>query len=134
MKKRPIFILILLAAALQMTAGCAVTSNLEELKTLKAMVDEDKEKARDLKQEDKIFENIQKAIREERLKPGMSSEEVTRQWGGPIIKAVEGQSERWAYKEKTGDWFKGAKVYLFFDQEGRLEKWQCIRAACGEEV
>ena len=110
-------------------AGCAV-SNIEELSTLKAMGSEDKEKEKVLSREDKNFQKLQTAIREQKIKTGLSTAETVREWGEPVVTSREGNEERWVYKSKAGDWFKGEKIYLFFTADHSLKEWECLPTAC----
>lgn len=129
MNKKVILGSLILGITLQVLGGCAI-SNIDELSTLKAMGSEDKEKDKVLSLEDKNFQKIKTAIQKQELKAGLLSSEVARKWGEPVVAAAEGQRQRWVYKEKKGDWFSGAKIYLYFSSRGHLERWQCIKTAC----
>ena len=125
---------LLPALFLSAFAGCAAVSNMEELSTLKSMGEEEQAKAKIIEREDANFRKIKTAIQDRRLQTGIKSSKVSSEWGEPVVSVPEGKNQRWIYKEKNGDWFKGAKIYLFFNENGLLTEWKCVNTACGNET
>jgi hypothetical protein len=67
------------------------------------------------------FRKAQAALREAkgRLQP-VTQDEARKIFGEPVTVFKRGESMVWAYKPASSDWFKGEKIYLTFDRQGRL--------------
>jgi len=83
---------------------------------------------KEYKKETSKYQKVKKAVSEERLEVGETTEDISKKYGDPIVIVSEsgGDLLRWVYKPSKDSFFKGEKIYLFFDQFGRLMDWQEI--------
>ncbi len=74
------------------------------------------------------YGKIKSAIDNGHLEVGEEAERIAKKYGDPIVAIEEsgGDIVRWVYKPGDETYFKGSKVYLFFDQTERLMDWQEI--------
>lgn len=80
---------------------------------------------KELNQETKNYENIKKALKKGRLEKGMNASLVQKRYGKGVITLSEGKNaEVWVYKSGKESYFKGAKIYLNFNEEKRLTGWR----------
>ncbi len=78
-------------------------------------------------QETRTYNKAARAVNENGLRRGMSSKDVVKKIGEPIIylKEKDGAETRWVYKKGTVDYFSSEKVYLFFDNNtNELLRWE----------
>jgi hypothetical protein len=82
----------------------------------------------ELKEETKSYESVKKAMDEGLLEKGMASSEVSSKYGEPVlvISDQDGKLTRWVYKPSQATYFSGPKVYLFFDPDDGLQKWETV--------
>ncbi|MBI4367981.1 MAG: hypothetical protein HY588_01160 [Candidatus Omnitrophica bacterium] len=107
--------------------GCASPSNVGFLKGLAA---NEEQKAAVLQAETVRFQELKRAISDRKLKTEISQGEFERQFGKPVVVLQEGTREKYVYKSGKAGWFGGEKVYLYFDQQSKLVKWECVRFEC----
>ena len=83
---------------------------------------------KDSKKENANYEKASKAVNANELKKGMTTEEVIREIGDPVIKVPSPSSGKmkWVYKKGNASYFEGQKVYLFFNDKDILENWEFI--------
>ena len=82
---------------------------------------------REYQKETASYKKAKKALEAGHLKVGESTDHVRKKLGDPVIELTEtdGKSTRWVYKPATADYFTGSKVYLIFDESGKLTKsWE----------
>jgi len=81
---------------------------------------------KELKRETKSYKNIKKAVNGNRLKNGSKDFAIKKRYGKPtiILEENDGKGERWVYKDAKGSYFKGDKIYLDFDEDGKLSEWR----------
>lgn len=112
--------------------GCA-RFHVSELKTLRDLGEDEKEKTRILEQEAANFERVRTAALAGRLQNGLSRSEAIESFGFPAVSFPDEKGERWVYSGKGG-WFGAPKIYLHFDDRDGLKNWACVRTGCGREA
>jgi len=67
---------------------------------------------------------VKKAVDRGDFEKGQGKAEIARRYGEPVIVTTEsgGIREAWVYKDPSDSFFKGTKVYLFFDAGGILDE------------
>lgn len=110
--------------------GCAGPIKSERLGTLLELKKEDGLLSEHLEQEAESFDVLLEAIRKKEIKKGDLKNAVAIKAGEPVVVYSEKESEKWVYKETGSGWFKGAKIYLFFNPAGELLNYQCLRVDC----
>ena len=71
--------------------------------------------------------NYQKAkefINSKDISPGVSSDSVLQICGEPVARAQDGK--KWVYKPPSSTFFKGEKIYFFFDESNKLASWEQV--------
>ncbi|MDD5504206.1 MAG: hypothetical protein PHV77_02690 [Candidatus Omnitrophica bacterium] len=58
------------------------------------------------------------------IKQGISQRELTAVCGGPVSAANNGT--RWVYKPPASTYFRGDKIYFYFDDQRKLSGWEKI--------
>jgi hypothetical protein len=83
---------------------------------------------REYKKETSKYHKIKQAVSEEHLEVGETTDDISKKYGDPVVVVSESGDDvlRWVYKPGEDSFFKGEKIYLFFDQAGRLMDWQVI--------
>lgn len=82
--------------------------------------------ADDLDEDTKNYENLKKAFDDSRLKEGESELLTRKEYGEPVIILPEenGKFSRWVYKAAKTSFFSQEKIYLIFDKEKKLIRWE----------
>lgn len=94
----------------------------EGIDTLKDVGKGLEENAAALREETEAFNKVKKGIESNAIKKGMEKDLVIKKFGKPVVISPEANgNEKWVYKPSWGTMFKGPKVYLFFDDIGKLE-------------
>ncbi len=106
---------------LSFLAGCSST---KDLGFLKELADDEKEKAKAIESDTRNYEKLKEALAVGKLKPGMPIEEIRDRYGEPVVKTQEKEGMRLGYKPGPASWFGEQKIYLFFDVQGKLIKFQ----------
>lgn len=80
----------------------------------------------DYAKETKSYNALKEALEKGDLERGLTNEEIIKKFGKAVVVLPEGSEgmERWVYKASEFSYFKGAKVYLFFNSQGELESWE----------
>lgn len=75
-------------------------------------------------EETRNFERVKDKIENGAIKKGQSKDEVMRRSGEPVVILHDSVTDRekWVYKPAKSDFFKGIKIYLFFDKNGLLDE------------
>ena len=78
--------------------------------------------------ETKNYEAAKTTISRGNIKPGDSSVSVRKSCGEPVLILDDGKdgSKRWVYKPMASTYFAGEKIYLFFDPQDKLVKWETL--------
>jgi len=72
-------------------------------------------------------DNYQKAkefIQGPEIREGLLKDDLIKQCGNPVVKVDNGS--RWVYKPSTSTYFKGEKIYLFFNSDEKLSDWEQV--------
>lgn len=74
------------------------------------------------------FENIRKALESGSLEQGESKDTIKRRYGEPVVDfpKEKDKKETWVYKPGDASFFDGPKIYLFFDDAGKLDGTKTI--------
>jgi hypothetical protein len=108
----------ILAIVMLFAASCVFAEGLD---TLIEVGEGQKEIAKEQEQETKSFEAVKRAIDSGKLKEGQSKSSIRDGYGEPVIVTQEaGNREKWVYMPAASTFFKGIKIYLFFDESERL--------------
>jgi hypothetical protein len=110
--------------------GMEVMEHREELGTLKEQSKEGPMMEKLLADQEAAFQKVRGAIASRELRPGELSKDVAKKYGKPIDQDVWGAGQKWLYRSKTGKWLERPWIYLFFDADGKLEKWDCNHTEC----
>ncbi|MFC1570754.1 hypothetical protein ACFL4E_03115 [Candidatus Omnitrophota bacterium] len=72
------------------------------------------------------YKEIKSAVDNGHLEVGDDAQKIAKRYGDPVVVVPESEGDitRWVYKPGDETYFKGSKVYLFFDQTERLMDWQ----------
>jgi len=101
-----------------------VARHASDLTTLVSQAKEEGGKQADLDREQKSFKALEEAIRAGKVRPGMTQSSIENRFGEPIV-VLEEQKGRtaWLYQSPDWNWFAARKIYLEFDRNGKLRKW-----------
>ncbi|MFH1338665.1 MAG: hypothetical protein ABIH40_02315 [Candidatus Omnitrophota bacterium] len=108
-------------------SGCAKMS---AVNTLIELSRNEKLKAREIKQETENFYNVKRYITEGKIQKGITKEAASGKFGEPAAILSRNGSQEWVYKPGRASWFEGEKIYLYFNEGGALEKWECVDSDC----
>jgi hypothetical protein len=80
------------------------------------------------KRETRSYNLLKKAMESGLLESGAADEEIIKKYGQPVMAMEDavGDTVRWVYKPSEADYFKGEKIYLFFDKDGKLNRWETV--------
>ncbi len=124
MKKTVLIAAILVCAA-------ATRSGAEGLQSLIAAGQSMAEAKKVLAAEDSRFAGIKRALGSGALVKGQSKSAIRAQYGDPVVANTDFVTgrERWVYKSAGASFFKGPRVYLFFDKQGVLDETKALNQA-----
>jgi len=119
---------ILFCLAVLMLCGCAKLAHLNELLTLKSVSDNQRQIQIYLEKQEKGFTKLKDDIKNNRLKQGQFKRSIISKYSEPVlIEKPEpenaGIKEILLYRHPT-NYFKSDRVYLYFDESGRLVSWE----------
>jgi len=124
MKKLILHITIVLLIPM-IVGGCSKLKHMNELLTLKALSEQTEEMDKYVEEQGQDFEKLIEKVNNNELLVGVSSKKIQKKYGDPIMVTTESESgqylERWIYRYAV-KYFDSDKVYLYFDQEGKLVK------------
>ena len=111
-----------------MLCGCAKLAHLNELLTLKSVSDNQRQIQIYLEKQEKGFTKLKDDIKNNRLKQGQFKRSIISKYSEPVlIEKPEpenaGIKEILLYRHPT-NYFKSDRVYLYFDESGRLVSWE----------
>ena len=77
-----------------------------------------------MEKETKSFNRVKSAVDDGDIKKGMSKEDIRRRYGEPVIANNDSATrrEKWVYKPASSTFFKGIRIYLYFDDKGNLDE------------
>lgn len=80
-------------------------------------------------EETKAFTRVKEAVEDGDIAKGQAKSEIRKRYGEPVIVTTEsgGTREAWVYKSAGGSFFKGVKIYLFFDARDALDEIRVTR-------
>ena len=106
------------------TQGCFFLP--ESLKTLKSVGDSQERIEAYLARQLKLFNQLLVDLKDEAIEPGISKARFIRVYGEPILSKEVGDLSGdtvLLYRHPT-EYFKSDRVYLYFDQEENLVRWE----------
>lgn len=105
----------------------------EGLDTLIAVARSQGEIQKEYSEETRNFERVRENIDDGTVKIGQSKDEVRRRSGEPVVSLRDSMTnrEKWVYKPAKSDFFKGIKIYIFFDKNDNVDE---IKVAGKEEA
>jgi hypothetical protein len=74
--------------------------------------------------EGKNYEQARSFLNGQDIKRGIKGSDLIKICGEPVAKADNGL--RWVYKPPTSTFFKGAKIYFYFDEDQKLIDWKKV--------
>jgi len=80
--------------------------------------------AKEQRVEDKNYLRAKEFIQGPEIAEGLSKDDLTKQCGNPVVVADNGL--RWVYKPPFSTFFKGEKIYFFFNSDGKLSDWEQV--------
>ena len=108
-------------------AGCSKLEHLQELLTLKDLSDEREQQDLYVQKHDEDFERLVKAAKDNAIEQYKTKKNFLKTFGKPLVTeqvSLDGESlEKWLYLYTTRS-FGSPKVYLYFDQFGKLKHWR----------
>lgn len=112
--------------------GCATLSHLEELLTMKALSDNQTQQEEFVLKENERFEKLLDVIKGDRLGEYPNKESFLQAFGEPIFskerKRQGKKVEEWLYRY-AARLFDSDKVYLYFDESGKLVDFDYVQYA-----
>ena len=102
----------------------ATRSGAEGIQSLIAVGQSMTEAKKVLAAEDSSFAGIKRALDSGALVKGQSKSAIRAQYGDPVVANTDFVTgrERWVYKRAGASFFKGPRIYLFFDKQGMLDE------------
>ena len=108
-------------------SGCAKITHMQELLRIKAYSDNKDQQEEYVQQQNKNFEKLLEVVKAEGLDQYATQKKISKAFGAPVFKRDvtlnEKESEMWLYRYST-KYFGSEKVYLYFDERGKLEDWE----------
>ena len=126
------FLSLILLPVLFGFRGCAGPRS-ESIHTLIDQGKEEQLKEDDLRRQQATYEKVLKAAQTHTLVRGTAAAQIIKDLGAPVTVLAREGGEKWLYLVRDADWFSGARIYLIFDKDNRLEGWECAHAECGED-
>ncbi|MDD4183235.1 MAG: hypothetical protein PHT53_05380 [Candidatus Omnitrophica bacterium] len=119
---------ILVCLIFVLLCGCAKLAHLDELLTLKSVSDNQRQIQIYLDKQEKGFNKLKEDIKNNRLKQGQFKRSIIDRYSEPVLTeepAPEnvGVKEILLYRHPT-NYFKSERIYLYFDESGRLLSWE----------
>lgn len=118
-------------------SGCAKIQHLDQLLTLKAMGEEGERLDKYVKVQDEKFKILVSDFENNRLAKGLPKKSVIKKYGDPIYEKPEVYQGREGnallYRNAINKHFDSAKMYLYFDTDGKLWDWQYFAAPLPDE-
>ena len=107
--------------------GCAKLEHLQELLALQDLSDDRDQQKMYVKNHQKSFESLLAAVKDHSIVQWQDKKSFIRNFGRPLlVKQVtlnQQTLERWLYRYPLRP-FDSPRIYLYFDQAGKLRFWQ----------
>ena len=107
--------------------GCAKLAHMQELLRLKDYSDNKEVQAKYVKEQDRKFEQLLAAVRESKIESYQNKKNFLAEFGNPVFSRQVTHAgktmDMWLYRYTT-KYFSSEKVYLYFDQAGKLQDWE----------
>lgn len=121
---------IFLLGGLLIFAGCAKLAHIDELLTLQDLSIEQDRQVKFVEDQDKSFELLLKAAENNSFEQYSNQNDFLGNFGPPVytvdVNENGQQLKKWVYRYSTKA-FDSQKIYLYFDDTGRLAKWNHIK-------
>ncbi len=121
MRQAAVFIIILSVFSGMHIKPLFAVGVIRRLTGLKASMDR---MAKERRVEGDNYQKAKEFIQGSEITEGLSKDDIMKQCGDPAAKA--GNGSRWAYKPPTSTFFKGEKIYFFFNADEKLSDWEQI--------
>lgn len=121
MKQIVAFILILLIFAGISIESLFAAGEIRKLTGLSASMDR---MAKEQRVEDENYQKAKEFIKGTEITEGLSKDDLMIQCGNPVVKVDNGL--RWVYKPLSSTFFKGEKIYFFFNSDGKFISWEQV--------
>lgn len=112
--------------------GCSYLSHWDQLMTLKGFSDNRKEAEKYVRNQNESFDKLLYDIQNNRLKKGTSKRVIRSRYGDPVFcKANEdriGVEDACLYRHPL-EYFSIDTVYLYFDENNKLNSWKFEQAS-----
>ncbi len=118
----------LLMIAVIFVSGCSVTQNLEEIKTLQSVAKSQEQIEQDIAADDKVFATMMAEYQYNQLAEYKTRDDIVKAFGEPEGRwdiKEDNLTTKWLYRE-AADFFKSAKLYLYFDHNENLIKIEFV--------
>jgi len=118
-------LLILSCLIVFFASGCAIFTKTEGILTLKRYSDGQVQIQRYVDRQEKFFDKLVEDLKNDKLQPGISKRKFMRSYGVPILSRAGGDpgEEVLLYRYPT-KYFNSDRVYAYFDQSGKLIRWE----------
>lgn len=75
-------------------------------------------------EETRSFDRVNAAVKSGAIRKGIAKESIRAQYGEPVISNEDAATkrEKWVYIPATSSFFEGEKIYLFFDNTGKVDE------------
>ena len=97
----------------------------EELGTLKEQSGDEADKDKIAKEHEAAFKKVEAALIAKEIKSGMSSKQIRSRYGSPSTSSAEGDGRRWLYRSLKGGFLDKPWIFLYFDKNDLLLRWDC---------
>ncbi len=131
MTKRWAFLLLFVSSFL--FCGMGVLEHREELGTLKEQSIQEEQKEKTSKAQEEAFKKVEAALKASEIKEGLELSQIRSRYGAPSAISPEGEGgQRWLYRSSKGKALEKPWIFLYFDSQSRLIRWECGHTeACG---
>ena len=121
MRQTAVFVIILAVFFSIRTEPLFAAGEIRKLTGLSASMDR---MAKEQRVEDKNYQKAKEFMQGPEIAEGLSGDDLTKQCGNPVVVADNGL--RWVYKPPFSTFFKGEKIYFFFNSDGKLSDWEQV--------
>ena len=120
---------IILFVVVMAFTGCAKLRHLPRLLTVKRYSKNKDAQAIFVHSQDESFKKISRSIEEEKISAYKNRVEIREAFGNPIFSRLQmvnsEEFDVWLYRPGV-DYFPKEKVYLYFDTNGDLKRWERV--------
>jgi len=111
-----------------LTAAFSLSANADGIATLKDVGRSMADINREMERETKAFGRVKSAVDRGDIMKGTPKADIMRRYGEPVIANDDSATgrEKWVYKPASSTFFKGIKIYLYFDAIGNLDEIRIV--------